>query len=407
MAAGRGRIDVRGAARLAHRYIGLALALFLILAGLTGSLLVFQREIDQGLNPHLWRASADGPRLSPDQIVARISAWDPRVQARWIPIEPGLAPDVWVDARIDPATGAPYAVGFNQVFVDPVSGEINGSRPYGPFTLSTETLVPWLDMFHRTLTLPGASGTLLMGLVALVWVIDCFIGAYLTLPKGRPFLRKWAPAWGLKRGGSAARLTLDWHRAAGLWLWLVLLTLAVSGVAFNLEHQVFEPVVSVFSPIAENRFEHAPMDFANPKAPAFGFDAAIEQARRAGGLPATAVSSGLYYAPEIGGYGVAFGDAWAPGLGPTWVYIDGTTGALIEKVTPGEGTAGTIFAQAQLPLHSGRILGLPGRLIIFIAGLATVGLTVTGVALWVRRRIASARAERRRAPGAARALPAE
>lgn len=407
MAGARARFDLRAAARPVHRYVGLALALFLVLSGLTGSILVFQREVDQALNPHLWRVSTEGPRLTPDQIAARISAWDPRVQARWIPIEDHVAPDVWVDPRIDPATGAPYAVGFNQVFVDPVSGEINGARAYGPFALSTEAFIPWLDMFHRTLTIPGMWGTWLMGLVALVWAFDCFVGAYLTLPKGGPFWRRWAPAWSLKRGASAARLTLDWHRAGGLWLWGVLLILAVSGVSFNLEHEVFEPVVSMVSPIAENRFEHAPMDFANPKAPAFGFDAAIDRARVAGGLPAAASSSGLYYAPEIGGYGVAFGDAWAPGMGPTWVYVDGTTGALIEKVVPGQGNGGTVFAQAQLPLHSGRILGLPGRLMIFVAGIATAMLSITGVALWARRRIATLKAERRRRAYAALPQAAE
>jgi len=36
---------------LLHRYIGLATALFLLMAGLTGSILAFNHELDEWLNP--------------------------------------------------------------------------------------------------------------------------------------------------------------------------------------------------------------------------------------------------------------------------------------------------------------------------------------------------------------------
>lgn len=382
----RARFSLRGLAVPLHRYVGLALAGFLILSGLTGSILVFQREIDAAINPDLWAVAGEGPRLSPDQIAQRIEAWDPRLRARWIPIEPGKAPDVWVDARIDPATGAPYTLAFNQVFVDPATGDIKGARPYGGWWPTVDTLIPFIDMLHRTLTLPGLWGTWLLGIVALVWVFDCFVGAYLTLPRGGPFLEKWRPAWGVKRGASRTRLNLDLHRAAGLWLWGVLLILAITSVSFNLKHEVFEPVVSMVSPITENAFEHRPFDYANPATPAFGFDRAIQHARSAGNIPTEVASSGLYYAAELDGYGVAFGEPYKPGLGLTWVYIDGQTGALIELVRPGQGTGGDIFAQMQLPLHSGQILGMPTRLIVFFAGLATVGLSITGVLVWAHKR---------------------
>lgn len=50
-------------------------------------------------------------------------------------------------------------------------------------------------------------------------------------------------------GGHAYRLNFDLHRAGGLWLWLLLLPIAVSSVAMNLPSQVFKPAVSLFSPI--------------------------------------------------------------------------------------------------------------------------------------------------------------
>ena len=360
---------------------------------------MFQREIDQIINPGLWRHSAPtsaSASIGPSAIASAIETADPRLRTRWIPLESHVAADVWVEPRIDPATGVPYVIDFNQVFVDPATGAINGRRAYGPPTLNPVGLVPFIDMFHRTLSLPGLWGTWIMGLVALFWAFDCFVGAWLTFPRGRPFLSRWKTAWTIKKGASPVRLNMDLHRAGGLWLWGVLLIIAVSGVSFNLEHQAFEPVVSMVSPISENAFEHLPMDFARPKAPAFGFDEAVARARALADIPADVASSGLYYAAEIGGYGVAFGEAYRPGLGVTWVYIDAIDGHLIEVTRPAHGTGGDVFAQLQLPLHSGQILGLPTRLIVFFAGLATAGLSITGVAIYVVKRRARTKAKRPR-----------
>ena len=64
---------------------------------------------------------------------------------------------------------------------------------------------------------------------------------------------------------------------------------------------------------------------------------------------------------------------------------------------PWQGTAADIFVQAQFPLHSGRILGLPGRILISLMGLVVAALSVTGVVIWARKRRARLAAARREA----------
>ena len=58
--------------------------------------------------------------------------------------------------------------------------------------------------------------------------------------------------------------------------------------------------------------------------------------------------------------------------------------------------------QAQFPLHSGRILGLPGRILISTMGLVVAALSVTGVVIWYRKRRArlSAQSKDRQQPRA-------
>ncbi len=69
-------------------------------------------------------------------------------------------------------------------------------------------------------------------------------------------------------------------------------------------------------------------------------------------------------------------------MGPSYLYYDGRTRRLIGERRPWVGTAADIFVQAQFPLHSGRILGLPGRILISATGLAVAALRVTGVLVW-------------------------
>ncbi|MEP9380623.1 PepSY-associated TM helix domain-containing protein [Aquabacter sp. CN5-332] len=380
---------------LIHRYVGLTTALFLTLAGLTGSLIAFNRELDALLNPAFYAAKADGPLLSPEQLASKVEARDPRLSVWSISLERTLGGPVELRAmaRPGPPAGAsggdPAADWFS---LDPVSGEILGMRTWGACCFSRERLVPFLYDFHHSLSLPGALGVLIMGAVALFWLFDSLIGVALTLPLGRPFFRKWRSAFTIK-GGSTFRLNLDWHRAAGLWLFVLLIIVAVSSIAMNLRTQVFEPVVKLFSPLTPTPFSGALL--AEPLERSISYDVALARAEseaRARGwdLPPTYI----FYSPAFGLFGVRFGSGDAMMSSP-WLYLDGRTAAPIGDVVPRAGTAGDTFLQLQFPIHSGRIAGLPGRILIAAIGLAVAGLSITGVVIWWIKR----RARRGRASG--------
>ena len=95
---------------------------------------------------------------------------------------------------------------------------------------------------------PWSIGTILLGIVAIVWLIDSMIGFVLTLPRGWTaggWARSWAKSWRIKRHASATRRVYDLHRSGGLWTWTLLALIAGTSVALTLEHEVVEPAVSV------------------------------------------------------------------------------------------------------------------------------------------------------------------
>ena len=72
----------------------------------------------------------------------------------------------------------------------------------------------------------------------------------------------------------------------------------------------------------------------------------------------------VFYVRLQGFYGMRFfeGDGHgAAGVGPPAIYVDGNHGEVIGAPVPWKGTVADIFVQAEFPVHSGRILGLPGR----------------------------------------------
>lgn len=377
--------SVRPALVWVHRVLGLSTALFLIVAGLTGSLLAFHTEIDGLLNPQAYEARAVGAPLSPEALARRVEAGHPdrRVWYMEIERERGHATMVFALGKIDPGSGEPADLPTNFFNVDPVSGEILAERLWGACCFSRLHFVPFIYEFHHNLSLPGTVGVVLMGVVAIFWLLDGFVGLALTFPRGRPFLAKWRPAFVIK-GGSAHRLNLDLHRAAGLWLFVLLILIAISSVAMNLRSEVVEPVVGLFSRLTPTPFSEPPLD--KLRARTLSFDVALEAGtREARARDWQGEVSQIFYSPHFGIFGVAFGDHDDP-WNEKWVYLSGDNATPLSTVVIGDGTAGDVFLQMQFPIHSGRILGLPGRILIAVMGVVIAGLSVTGVVIWWKKR---------------------
>ena len=61
---------------------------------------------------------------------------------------------------------------------------IDGERRFGNFSFERKDLIAQIYFLHYALVLPELTGALVMGIVALIWACDCFVGLYLTLPAG-------------------------------------------------------------------------------------------------------------------------------------------------------------------------------------------------------------------------------
>ncbi|MFJ1298543.1 PepSY-associated TM helix domain-containing protein [Pseudomonadota bacterium AL_CKDN230030165-1A_HGKHYDSX7] len=392
-----------------HRYVGLTMLGLLLVNALTGSVLAFQHELDRWLNPRLFVLAQPAPSLSPEALIGRVEAANPRLRVTLLPLDTrtGDAVELRVAARPDPITGARPPLGYDRLFVDPATAEVLGHRQWGAFRLDRPHFMGWMNQLHRTFHLPAPWGLWLVGGLALAWLLASLIGAWLTLPPladgFRAVWRKWKPAWKIKRGASPQRLTFDLHRAGGLWTLAMAILLAGTGVYFNLGNEIFRPAVRLFSPITPHPVQSLPRQADTARLPAYGIETAIARARNH--LPSPARDFIPWYAshlPDKGVYRVAFKEdgmrerAWR--LRYEQIFIDDQTGALRGMTGYDSGTAGDRFLIWQYPLHTGRILGWPGQVLVAVSGVIVAGLCVTGLLVWnTRRRARRATSGRTRA----------
>jgi uncharacterized iron-regulated membrane protein len=397
-----------------HRWMGLSTALFLIVSGLTGAVISWDHEIDGWLNSKLYDTEARGPFRDPFELAAAVEAHDPRARVAYLPLgfEEGHAAGYFVQPRKDPATGQPYQLGYNQVFVDPVTAEVRGKRDSNAVSFKPETLMPFLRKLHYTLHVPAMWGSdrvghWIMGGIALVWLLDSFVGFYLTMPRR---LRKragaetvphrdpagwwsrWKPSWLLRWKAGGYKLNFDLHRAGGLWVWGLVIVVAFTSFSINLNREIFFPLLSMVSKTTPGPSTLVPLAPLGARIePKIGFveiaGIARAEATRRGW---TTSPGGVFYNQRGGFYNVSFFDHAthddSDGMDLSNLYLSAEDGRLISSNQPWHGTAADVFAQLQLPLHGGRILGLPGRIMMSLMGMVVVMLSVTGIVIWWRKR---------------------
>ncbi len=387
----------RRAAGFWHRWVGLGLAGFLIVVGLTGSALAWNDELERVFAPSLF-VLPPGPRAPAlDIFTLREMA------ARAVPgMDVGGLdfihdPDRPVLFYAKSAAGDDEETGL-QIALDPATGaELDRRRP-GDISEGAINLVPFVYRLHDTLLL-GSTGALVLGVVALLWTIDCFIGAWLTFPaSARPrrsparWLKAWKKAWQVRRGSQRYKLVFDLHRAGGLWLWAMLFILAWSAVAFNLE-PVYRPVMTAlfgYDAPEENALRTA------TTAPRLGWREA--HARGVAVMADVARQRGfsvererlMYYDPGNRSYAYRIRSSLDVGdAGNTQVRIDGDTGRLIDVRMPTGGATGTAITTWIGEIHTGGVFGLPMKLLLTVVGFAMAVLSITGVLIWNRKRRAA------------------
>jgi uncharacterized iron-regulated membrane protein len=354
-----------------HLYIGLSLGLLLSVTGLTGSLLVFYIELDEWLNPELTVSQSSAGRQSYEAIFQSLLKAEPNRQHAWR-LELPEHPQRMISARYyKPEETGHHGFSPLLVSVDPFSGAVVAKRFWGQFAMT------WLYDLHYTLLLDQI-GKIVMAIVGLLFSVSLISGIYLWWPP----LHKLRSALSIKKSASAERLNYDLHKTGGIYNLIVLTMLAVTGIALEIPEYV-NPAIGFFSPLRK-----PPKPGSSPTAEdkRISLDQAVAIAQQ----PFPTARPCWIETPdgEKGSYRINLRQAGEPSrrFPKTNVWIDQFSGRILAVGDPEQHSTGDSVIAWLHPLHSGEALSMPGRLLVFVAGLACPLLFITGIIRWLHKR---------------------
>ena len=366
-----------------HRWMGLTALAFLFIAGVTGCFLCFDKRIDAALNSDLFYRPA-GQGMAPWTVATRLQAERPDLVVTAFPLNPKADQNLRIEVQArEPDT----PLGYNEVFVDPADGHVVGTRQIAS-GWDRRHIVEAIFQLHQNV-LAGTIGRWLMGIAALLWLISNFVGLYLTFPAKKPFWPKWKKKFKIDTRAKTRRLMLEIHNASGLWLLIGASVLAYTSVAMNFFNEAFTPAVQAVSPARPSMFD-IPAPATTAKSVRLDFEQALQR-----GI-AVAKADKLTWRPAVerfnpdyGVYGITFTDNGVENyhrLGPVTYYIDASDGHFVESDDPYHDSFGRKLSRSLYPLHSGDVAGGFGIAIIFLLGLATAEMCVTGFYTWWKKR---------------------
>jgi uncharacterized iron-regulated membrane protein len=206
-----------------HKYVGLGLGLWIALVGLTGSILVYQRELEALQRPHLYTVPPGENRADFETLTAAVTAAYPgrRIAA----FERDLIADneaykfFLMPADAPGAQTVIVAARDLTVFVDPFRATILGEQ-HGR---------SWLDAtrdLHIDLLLgrPGRAIVVAFGLALLVSIIA---GVVLWWPSRNRFAKAFTLRW--TQNTRLPRKMWDLHHVTGIYALVVLVVVTATG----------------------------------------------------------------------------------------------------------------------------------------------------------------------------------
>ena len=364
-----------------HLWLGLALGLFLSIFGITGSILVFNAEINEWLNPKLLTVAA--PETNPAyRPLAEI------VQAGRAAM-PESAQHTFANYPLNES--AAFKLNYSmpvvndvteswEVYVNPYTAQAIGKRLMSRSdNFIPQTFIGLVFELHYALLLGEQWGYTVVGIMGVLLIISVLTGLIVWWPLTGKLLQ----ALTIKRKASAERLNFDLHKTAGFYTTVVLIPVLFSGVYMDIPERVV-PVLELFSPVTYRYWFKSSPPIPATQSITLADAVAVADRRYPKGRP-----DWLYVADTPSGtYTVCKDDVEDPNtfLQRRCIVIDQYSGKILDVDDPGLGTAGEVFTHWQWPLHSGQAFGWTGRILVFLSGLACPVLFVTGVIRWLQKR---------------------
>ncbi|AXY75199.1 PepSY domain-containing protein [Paraflavitalea soli] len=355
-----------------HLWLGLTSGLIVVIIALTGCLYAFQEEIQDMMQPFRYVKAENKSFIQPSRLKAIAEAALPGKHIH----------SVGYGSKTDAVKASFYAAEpgeyYYMVYINPYSGEVIK-------VLDMESgFFPWVLDGHFYLWLPPTIGQPVVATATLIFVVMMISGIILWWPKNKAarkqrFKVKWNARW--------RRVNYDLHNVFGFYITWVVIFIALTGLVWGFQWfakaaywgvggektteyieplsdttqkaMYAQPVDVIWNRLQPEAANVATLEMHFPTSDSGAIEAALNADKK------------TYWQTDY-----RFYDQYTLKEIPVshiWGRIDQAK------------TADKIF-RMNYDIHTGAVLGLPGKFLAFFASLIAASLPVTGFIIWLGRR---------------------
>lgn len=344
-----------------HLWLGLAAGLIILVVALTGSLLVFEDELENIVFKERHIVVPSSERLSADELIhiAEEAFVKKKISRLIISSEPDQSAEVRAGKK---------GKAMQVAYINPYNGKILYKGSY------QKQFFQQVKNLHRYLLLDKI-GKVITGIACVICLFLVISGLVIWWPANKNAMKQ---RFKIKWNASAKRLTWDLHAVSGFYISLLLMIITLTGLVWSydwVENMIFK--LADGKPQKEIKIKN----IAAAKKAEDGILSKIElemqqiypyEGNIAFTLPSKKEMS-ISVQKESTVAVVRKTDA---------AYFDSKTGILIKKQPYESLTAGSQIRRMILPIHTGSIFGWPTKLLVLIVALFTASMPITGTLIW-------------------------
>lgn len=359
-------MNMKSVVRKLHLYIGLTTGIIVMIIAITGCLYAFQKELKYTFLPEYtanYRTDQLKLPLSQLYLDARRQT-DLQIKM----IYEFKAPERNIILRMSDSQGDLY-----HGFLNPFTGKLLKTTAY------KDDFFEVVQSLHRTLLL-GEVGEQIIGIAVFLFLISLISGIYLWFPKKwtkRVRKNQFRVSW--KSPG--AKRNYDLHKVGGFYAAFFLIIIASTGLAWNQEwfnDLLYSAVTFEKKPI-EKPLEFPETDFNAEALNKVKFYAEQNTQNRnlfLYRIPSTKGQELKVYAyPDYDSYGSL-----------DLFYARADNGQILLEQWDKDRNRGSKFRRLFYDIHTGSILGIFGKILVFLVALIAASLPISGLIMYLEKR---------------------
>lgn len=366
-----------------HLWLGVSSGLVVFIVALSGSVLVFEEELEPLLYPgfHVVEVPQDHSALPLDNLRATVASRYPDQYVARIEIQ--------ADAHRTVIFGLVKGKKEKDVFsvaVNPYTGRITGTRR------ENESFFHIMLQLHRYLCLEE-TGKAITGVACLMFIVIMITGLVLWWPKRKQVRQRLTVKWDAK----FKRLNWDLHAVFGFYVLPFTLVIALTGLVWS--YRWVNNLIFVTLDGKPQQKREAPVVAAGRTAALLPNPLPAGNTALSSGVLAQITAETNRLLPYPGRIQLTIPEADSISITVSkldetasisnivdFLYFDQTGGQLVSKRLYAQETAGMKARRLVFPIHTGSLWGWPTKVLAFLVALITATLPVTGIVIWLGRK---------------------